>query len=413
VASRDDSKKTRPRRRKEKRGWFLCAAVILIAWLGCYFWWSWRAGDSTGRIAELKPPPPAPPRVAPSNPPPVLTNTLRPPAAPVRSNPPPPVVVVIVSNPPPAPPPAPSANTNEAKPPESPVTPLVVPSEHPVYDMVQAQLALARLGISSGSIDGIIGSQTRAALRAFQRSKRLAPTGALDDATRSALVISEPVYTNYIVTGDDLSHLQPLAQDWVGKSEQSSLAYESVLELVAERSWSHPSFIRELNPGAVWTGVAAGANFKVPNVERPPGRQLAAFLQISLSDRALEAFDDATNLLLHFPCSIAQRVEKRPVGELHVAKLAPNPTYLFDPENFPESAEAQRIGGKLVLPAGPNNPVGTAWIGLDKPGYGIHGTPKPEEVGRTESHGCFRLANWNAELLMRYVTVGTPVRVVP
>jgi len=57
--------------------------------------------------------------------------------------------------------------------------------------------------------------------------------------------------------------------------------------------------------------------------------------------------------------------------------------------------------------------VGTAWIGLDKPGYGIHGTPKPEEVGRTESHGCFRLANWNAELLMRYVTVGTPVRVVP
>jgi lipoprotein-anchoring transpeptidase ErfK/SrfK len=84
-----------------------------------------------------------------------------------------------------------------------------------------------------------------------------------------------------------------------------------------------------------------------------------------------------------------------------------------DPELFPESAELQAIGHKLILQPGPNNPVGVAWIGLDKTGYGIHGTPIPEQVGRTESHGCFRLANWDAEYLMRLVWVGMPVLVEP
>jgi lipoprotein-anchoring transpeptidase ErfK/SrfK len=93
--------------------------------------------------------------------------------------------------------------------------------------------------------------------------------------------------------------------------------------------------------------------------------------------------------------------------------VAPNPEYTFNPEIFPESTEARQINTKLILPPGPNNPVGTAWISLDLPGYGIHGTPAPEQVGRTESHGCFRLANWNAEHLLQLVWVGMPVYVEP
>jgi lipoprotein-anchoring transpeptidase ErfK/SrfK len=118
-------------------------------------------------------------------------------------------------------------------------------------------------------------------------------------------------------------------------------------------------------------------------------------------------------LLAHFPCSIARRVEKRPVGRLEVVTAAPHPNYTFNPANFPDSAEAQRIGRKLILQPGPNNPVGVAWIGLNLPGYGIHGSPEPEKIGRTESAGCFRLSNWNAEYLLPLVYPGLPIDVEP
>jgi lipoprotein-anchoring transpeptidase ErfK/SrfK len=143
----------------------------------------------------------------------------------------------------------------------------------------------------------------------------------------------------------------------------------------------------------------------------PKGK--AAFIRIQLGAKTLQVFDRQTNLLAHFPCSIARQVEKRPIGVLKVECIALNPNYKFSPEIFPESEEARLLKHPLMIPKGPNNPVGTAWIGLDRPGYGIHGTPRPEDVGRTESHGCFRLANWNAEYLAQWVEVGTPVIIQP
>jgi lipoprotein-anchoring transpeptidase ErfK/SrfK len=183
--------------------------------------------------------------------------------------------------------------------------------------------------------------------------------------------------------------------------------------MLAERSEAHPALLRKFNPGINWSNVVAGTSVRIPDTTCPEAPSKAGFVVIRLADRVLEAFDPQTNLLTHFPCSIAQSFDKRPAGELHVESIAPNPNYTFDPNTFPESAEAREMKTKLILPPGPNNPVGVAWIGLDKPGYGIHGTPNPEQVGRTESHGCFRLANWNAEYLVRIVTVGMPVRVEP
>jgi lipoprotein-anchoring transpeptidase ErfK/SrfK len=272
-----------------------------------------------------------------------------------------------------------------------------------------AQLALLRQGISPGSVDGVLGSQTRAAINAFSRLKGLPAGNESNAITQLTLSMPEPALSTYIVTSNDLARLLPVGKTWLSKSQQERLDYETILELIAEKSQSHPNLIRRLNPAIDWTNVLVGASIQIPNVEFPKNPEKAAFIRIFLEARALEAFDASSNLLAHFPCSIAQRVEKRPVGELHVAVLAPNPNYTFAPEVFPESAEAQELGRKLVLPPGPNNPVGTVWIGLDKPGYGIHGTPRPEDVGRTESHGCFRMANWNAEYLLRLVSVGTPV----
>jgi lipoprotein-anchoring transpeptidase ErfK/SrfK len=301
-----------------------------------------------------------------------------------------------------------TAQTNASNPP-----PATSEYPRPVHGGLELQVALARLGISPGSIDGSIGSQTHSAIAAFQRTQNLPVTGIFDTETKQTLKLDAPLLATYTVTPEDLARLQPLGKTWLEKSQQSALEYETILELIAEKAHSHPALIRQLNPAVDWNKVNANAIIQIPDVSYPETTDKAALVVIHLSEKYLEAFDDDTNLLVHFPCSIAARVEKRPVGELHVAVVAPNPNYTFDPAVFPESPEAQQIGHKLVLPPGPNNPVGVAWVGLDKTGYGIHGTPAPEQVGRTESHGCFRLTNWDAEYLSKLAWVGLPVEVVP
>ncbi len=294
-----------------------------------------------------------------------------------------------------------------------PAPPPTVFEPRPVQNWLEAQVALARLGLSCGSLDGVGGHQTRTALRVFQRQAGVPVTGTLDAATQACLRLDAPLLVSYTVTTNDVARLLPLSPNWLGKSQQARLDYETVLELVAEKAWSHPALIRQLNPQVNWEAALPGLVVRLPNVAPSPHRARLACIRISLAGRTLEAFDDASNVLMHAPCSIARNVAKRPVGELHVVGVVPNPTYTFDPAIFPESPESRQLGRRLLLPAGPNNPVGTAWIGLDRPGYGIHGTPRPEDVGRTESHGCFRLANWNAEYLAQMASGGTPVVVEP
>jgi lipoprotein-anchoring transpeptidase ErfK/SrfK len=283
----------------------------------------------------------------------------------------------------------------------------------PVANLLEAQVALARRGVSPGSLDGTIGSQTRTALRVFQAVYDLRVTGQMDPTTRSRLTLDAAPFINMVVGPQDLARLIPLSSTWLGKSLQPRLDYETILELVAERYQSHPALIQRLNPSVNWANVTPGTGLLVPNVWTLAPARKAAFAKIYLASKILQAFDAQNQMLAHFPCSIARRVDKRPTGMLQVVVIAPNPNYTFNPQIFPESPEANQLGRTLNLPAGPNNPVGVVWIGLDRPGYGIHGTPRPEDVGRTESHGCFRLANWNAEFLARLVAVGTPIYVEP
>jgi lipoprotein-anchoring transpeptidase ErfK/SrfK len=279
----------------------------------------------------------------------------------------------------------------------------------PVETILEAQIALARLGISPGSIDGVPGPQTRSALIAFQKKQGIPPGGLLDANTKPLLLISLPAVTQYTITAEDLARLLPVSKTWLDKSEQPRLDFENIVELLGEKTFSNPQLIRALNPNVNWNDLPAGAPVTIPQVQYPPVAGKAAVVKISLQECVLEAFDSESNLLVHFPCSIGRLAEKRPAGELRVATIALDPNYTFDPAVFPESPEARAVGRKLIIPPGPNNPVGVAWIGLDRPGYGIHGTPAPELVGRTESHGCFRLANWNADYLAKLVWIGMPV----
>lgn len=290
-------------------------------------------------------------------------------------------------------------------------TPAFAP--RPVENWLEAQVELHRRGFSCGSIDGVGGPQSAAALRAFQRSAFLDETGTLSPATRDNLLLTEPALTTHTVTAEELASLQPLPDTWLGKSERERLGFATALELVAEKFRASPRFLQRLNPGVTWDDLLPGTAVQVPDVWefRPPTR--AAQLHVRLAERVLEANDAEGRLIAHFPVSIARAVDKRPVGELHVVVVIEDPNYTFDPAVFTESEEGRALGRRLVVPPGPNNPVGVAWVGLDRPGYGIHGTPDPEKVGRTESHGCFRLANWDARALLRMAWEGLPVLVEP
>ena len=404
----------RPERRRRTRPlwiWPTVVGVVVLLGLLTWFWSSGRVPWGSGpkepvRIApvlappELIPPPPTNPVVAiPEPTKPVVEEPLPPPVQP-KPQPPP-----VVETPP-------VTNAPVIPAPRIPSVDLTTIPQRPPTNILEAQIALTSYGIGSGSLDGVGGYQTAWALKAFQYSRGLEETGRLDRDTQRELKFLRPLYREVTVTAEDLAGLAPVPAGWLEKSSRKQLGYESALELVAERSHASPSLLRRLNPGVQWQAMSPGTSVVVPNAEYPSARK-AALVRISLANRYLRAFDSRGGLLAHFPCSIGRIAEKRPVGELKAAVVVKDPNYTFDPAVFAESAEARKIGRKLLIPPGPNNPVGVAWIGLSRAGYGIHGTPGPEQVGRTESHGCFRLANWNADYLRRMMAVGTPVWIEP
>ncbi len=306
----------------------------------------------------------------------------------------------------------PAAETPAEAPAEAPAEPEPLPAP-PVTNWTEAQIELHRRGFSCGSIDGVRGAQTAEAMKAFQRNEGLEPTGDLDKATREVLRLTAPAYLTHTFTAAELSRLEAVPDTWLGKSQQAELYYGTALEFVAERYRANPKLLRALNPDFNWDDILPGASVQVPAVDPFKTTLPVARIHIRLAEKVLEATDEWGRIVLHCPVSIARNVEKRPVGELKVIVVAPNPNYTFDPAVFPESAEGKELGRRLIIPPGPNNPVGLAWIGLDRPGYGMHGTPDPEKVGRTESHGCFRLANWDAVALLGLVKIGMPVLVEP
>ena len=201
--------------------------------------------------------------------------------------------------------------------------------------------------------------------------------------------------------------------NWQALGALDKLRFYSLREMIAEQSQSDPDLIDSLNPDTNWHDLSIGDTIFIPYV--PPFRvnETAAYLQIKLSERALQAFSADHRLLFHCPVSIARRIEKRPSGELRVNVRVNEPNYTFNPAILTSTAAREGITQKFIIQPGPNNPVGTVWVGLNLPSYGIHGTPEPEKVGRTESSGCFRLANWNAQTVLHAVHVNMPVFVEP
>jgi lipoprotein-anchoring transpeptidase ErfK/SrfK len=127
---------------------------------------------------------------------------------------------------------------------------------------------------------------------------------------------------------------------------------------------------------------------------------------VSKSASALTVTDTAGQVLMYAPVTTGSEHDPLPVGEWKVNGVQFQPKFRYNPELF---WDADPTHTKAMLPPGPNNPVGLVWIDISKEHYGLHGTPEPSTIGRTESHGCVRLTNWDALKLAGLVKPGTRV----
>jgi lipoprotein-anchoring transpeptidase ErfK/SrfK len=274
--------------------------------------------------------------------------------------------------------------------------------------IVKAQILLDRRSISPGVIDGHDGENFRKALAQFRTLEKLGEGDALDDPTWAALGAGDArnILSKYTITEKDAAYefADKIPQDYSEQARMKRLAYTSPVEMLAERFHMDDDLLKALNPKARFD--EAGAKIIVANVERTKKGPVAR-LDADKARGLLIAYGDDETILASYPATIGSSETPSPSGEAKVTRIARNPTYHYDPDkNFKQGKNTE----KLMLPPGPNNPVGSVWIALSKPTYGLHGTPEPSKVSKNASHGCVRLTNWDAEELADLVRPGVIVR---
>lgn len=278
----------------------------------------------------------------------------------------------------------------------------------PDAGMVRLQILLDRSRFSPGVIDGLGGENTRQAIAAWRKANDLGETGDADAALLQALAAADtgPVMARYTLTAADLAGpFSPPAGADLATTAHAGTNFTGALERLAERFHVTEALLQGLNPGVDFR--RAGQVLVVPAVNDTPLTGVARIV-IDKTERSARAFDEAGTLLAFYPATIGSSERPAPSGTVTVVGVAPEPNYTYDPDRVSYDRGDERI----VVPAGPNNPVGTVWIDLSRDTYGIHGSPDPSKIGKTASNGCVRLTNWDAEQLAAGVKPGVVVRFI-
>jgi lipoprotein-anchoring transpeptidase ErfK/SrfK len=280
-------------------------------------------------------------------------------------------------------------------------------STAPVPILIRTEVLLDRAHFSPGVIDGRPGENLTNALSAYRKTHGLAAAPGVDAATLSSLTAADKgaVTQAYIITADDETgpFIGKVPVGFEAESKLKSLGYTAPLQELAAKFHMSESLLETLNPGVDFAKVGASLV-----VTQPGGAPLpaAARVEVDKAGNQVRALDGAGKILAVFPATVGSTERPAPTGEYAVVSVTPNPYYTYDPSRLTFGPKSK---GKLTIKPGPNNPVGTTWIALTKATYGIHGSPDPSLIGKTASHGCVRLTNWDAAALGKAVTKGTPV----
>jgi len=272
-------------------------------------------------------------------------------------------------------------------------------------DMLATQVLLDRAGFSPGEIDGKGGANTQRAIDAYERELRTRVSGAVAAAT-------DPTTIQYTITAEDAATalVNAIPEDMMAKARLERLHYTSLLEMLGERFHASPELLRRLNPQL---RLSAGEQIVVPNAhlladaESKPTPGIV--VRVSKGESILTVRDSAGKVVMHAPVTSGSEHDPLPIGDWTVTGVSRYPTFNYNPDLF---WDAEPSHAKAKIPPGPNNPVGAVWIDINKPHYGIHGTPEPRTVGHSTSHGCVRLTNWDALRLAAMVGKGTKVEFV-
>ena len=302
----------------------------------------------------------------------------------------------------------PSAPAEPLPPPTGPVKPDLRNDRTGFVGLLRAQILMDRSWISPGEVDGRGGTNTTRAIGGFQRIAGLPVTGRLDDATWQALEQRGPALVKYTLTAADVAGpFRPMPGTMYGKAKLPALSYSSIGEALGERFHIRPAALEQLNPGKD-LGVA-GTEIIVPNVRDIPRLPQATRIVVSEAAKLLMLINPEGKVYAQFPVTTGSERDPLPIGQWELRSVAKNPHYNYNPKLF----KGAKPGPLATLPPGPNSPVGVMWMGLSKPHYGIHGTPEPGSISKTQSNGCIRMTNWSVLQVSEAVSRGTPVTLIP